>query len=216
MSVSVGVDSAPEPFGIVEMIEPTKLDQLTVAVDRLTEILRADQDVIGRMQDRIESLQGDQVRALLGPVVTELANLHAALSESSARDYERLGFDRVHKDFSLMTDRLEDALDVLGAESVDARVGAAFNSRAHQAVKLVATEDPALDKTIAGVERQGFRFDPEGKPALYARVQVFTYEEASEASNPPTESDVDTITPDAAVPRASDGDLDLPFPLDPQ
>lgn len=196
--------------------ESAKLDELRAAIDRLTGLLRADQEVIGRMQGRIESLQRDQVRALLGPVVTELANLHAALAESSTRDYERLGFDRVRKDFSLMTDRVENALDVFGAESVDARVGAVFNSRAHQAVKLVATEDPALDKTIAGVERQGFRFEPEGKPALYARVQVFTYEEASEASAPPTESDVDPITPDAAAPLASDGDLDLPFPLDPQ
>lgn len=211
-----GSDPAPEPSDIIEISKSTKLDGLVAAVDRLSERIRADQDVISRMQSRIESLQGDQVRALLGPVVTELANLHAALAESSERDYERLGFDRLRKEFSLLTDRLETALDVLGAESVDARVGEVFDSRAHQAVKQVATDRPALDKTIAQVIRQGFTFEREGKPAIYARVQVFTYQEASETSGAYPESDVVPITPVVAAPLASNGDLDLPFPLDPQ
>lgn len=194
--------------------DQTKLDELIAAIDRLSERTRGDQELIGRMQSRLETLQGDQVRALLGPAVTELANLHAAFVESAGRDYERLGFDRVRKEFTLLADRLESAIDLLGAASVDAKVGDPFDSRAHQAVKQVPTGEQALDKTIAAVVRQGFTFDPGAKPALYARVQVYAYDPglAAEQRNP--------AVPDASdgldAPTAPDDDLELPFPLDPQ
>lgn len=178
-------------------IETERLDELTTAIERMTSRLAADQDVIGRMQSRIEALQGDQVRALLGPAVTELANLHAAIAEAAGRDYERLGLDRVRKEFDLLGDRVESAIDVLGAVSIDARVGDTFDSRSHQAVKHVPTADPALDKTVAAVLRQGFTFDPDARPALHARVQVFGH-------------DGGTDTPG---PVSADDDLDVPFPL---
>jgi molecular chaperone GrpE (heat shock protein) len=205
-------------------LEQVKVDAVAAAVDRLTERLRADQDVIGRMQSRIESLQGDQVRALLGPAVTELANLHAAFAESAERDYERLGFDRVRKEFTLLGDRLESAIDVLGATSVDARVGDAFDSRVHQAVKQVPTSEPGLDKTIAAVLRQGFTFDPDGKPALYARVSVHAFDPALvtavEPSTTSASTDGEADLPDTATPLEvappTEGELELPYPLDPQ
>lgn len=194
--------------------DPSPIDELTKAVDRLTDRVRADQDVIGRMQSRIESLQADQVRALLGPAVTELANLHADFAESASRDYERLGLDRVRKELTLLADRIENAIDLLGASSIDARVGDEFDSRAHQAVKQVPTGDASKDKTIAAVVRQGFTFDAEGRPALHARVHVYSYDqnlvEAGEVLAPP----LDIGSSDPAQPV--DDELALPFPLDPK
>jgi molecular chaperone GrpE (heat shock protein) len=207
-----------------DQADDVKFEELTAAVDRLSERLRADQDVIGRMQSRIETLQGDQVRALLGPAVTELANLHAAFAESAERDYERLGFDRVRKEFTLLADRVETAIDVLGAQSLDARVGDTFDSRSHQAVRQVPSEDPALDKTIVEVVRQGFTFDPDGRPALYARVAVYSFSAASGAQDAPEETagepspqSVDVSEQSADVPEspeaalAVDDFLEVPF-----
>lgn len=175
------VDSIVAPSGASEGSERefdvvAQLAELTSTVGRLSERIGADRDVIGRMQARIEALQGNQVRALLAPAVTELANLHAALGESAGRDYERLGFERVRKEFTLLADQLETAIDVLGAESIGAQVGDAFDSRMHQAMRRVPTTDPVLDATIAAIIRQGFTFEAEGKPALYARVAVYSYE----------------------------------------
>ncbi len=209
------------------LTERLRADQeviLAATVDRLTERLRADQEVIGQMQSRIESLQGDRVRVLLGPVVTELANLCAAFAEAAERDYERLGFDRVRKEFTLLGDRLESTIDVLGAVSVDARVGDPFDSRVHQALKQVPTGDASLDKTIANVIRQGFTFDPDGKPALYARVSVYLFDPTLDT---PTEASTDTeplvvdsdpnpssITALSEVSSTLDNEIEIPYPFE--
>ena len=180
------------------------------------------------MQSRIEALQGDQVRALLGSAVTELANLHAAFAESAGRDYERLGLGRVRKEFALLADRLESAIDVLGAVSVGAHAGDVFDFRAHQAVKQVPTvRFGTRQEGRRRVPSVGFTFHPEGKPALYARVQVYSYDPALTGSREPTpppieptiERDVSPVGSCAIVPAEtpsiSEGELELPFPLTP-
>lgn len=203
-------------------IEQIKIDELATAVDRLTKRLYADQEVIGRMQSRIESLQGDQIRTLLGPVVAELANLHAAFAEAAERDYERLGFDRVRTEFALLGDHLDSCIDMLGASSVGARVGDVFDSRLHQAIKTVPTGDAALDKSIAQVARQGFTFDPNGKPLLHARVSVYVFdpvlntsiEPASDVGPPVIEDDSNSCSCSMTAPPTREEDSNMPYPLD--
>lgn len=156
-------------------------------IETVGERSRADQDIISRMQARIEALQADQVRALLGPVVTELAGLHADFAEAALRDYEVLGLARVKKEFGLLSSRIENALDLLGAVSVDAKPGQVFDSRLHTAARQTPTADAALDKTIAMVLRQGFAFQHEAKPALYARVNVYRYDSAPDGPAPQAE-----------------------------
>ena len=82
----------------------TQLEELRSSVVAVTEAiagLRADfstfqersaaqESLIARMQQRIEELQGDQVRALLSPVYQELASLHADLMEAAGKDYSVL------------------------------------------------------------------------------------------------------------------------------
>jgi molecular chaperone GrpE (heat shock protein) len=159
-----------------------EVDRVRQAVALLGERSRADQDLVARMQARIEALQADQVRTLLGPVITELAGTHAAFIEASRRDYENLGAARLSKEFALLGDRIEGALDLLGAISIGAKPGEAFDSRRHTAVRQTTTNSQALDKTIAEVLRQGFLFQHDGKVALYARVAVYRYEPAPSAA----------------------------------
>lgn len=202
------------------------VDALTAAIDRLSQQIAADQDLISRMQSRIETLQGDQVRALLAPAVTELANLHAEFAESAGRDFERLGFASVRQEFGQLSDHIETAIDLLGAVSLDVQIGDPFNSRVHQAIKKVPTGDSALDRTVAAVIRQGFTFDPTGKPMLCARVWVYSYEPLLEATSFAPETTLEPIAQaiPAIPPRTSEpvqsspltgsaaDDLELPFP----
>lgn len=172
---------------------------LTRAIDRLSQQISADQDLISRMQSRIEILQSDQVRALLAPAVTELANLHAEFAESSGRDYERLGIDRVRREFTILSDHVETAIDLLGAVSLDVQVGDLFDPRVHQAVKNVPTGDAALDRKVAAVLRQGFTFDPAGKPVLYARVRVYSYDSLLEPASLTPKPTTEPIAPSTPV-----------------
>jgi molecular chaperone GrpE (heat shock protein) len=204
--------------------ESAPIQEFAAAVDRLTDQVATNQALLAKMQSRIDALQGDQVRALFGPAVTELANLHAEFLEASDRDYERLGLARVKKELGLLADRLENAIDALGASSVAAEVGDPFDSRVHTAVRRVPTTDSALDATIAAVVRQGFTFDPAGKPALYARVSVYVQSSTDPAAE---QSDavatrgevVDGAAPDPIAVEKTTVDAtppqeDLVFPFD--
>ncbi|WP_105034923.1 nucleotide exchange factor GrpE [Cryobacterium aureum] len=157
------------------------LEALSLSVERLSDRARSDQDIITRMQHRIDELQGDQMRALMGPAVSELAKLHAEVLASADLDYARLGVERVQAELARTADGVIDAINVLGADSIDAQLGEAFNSQLHTAVRRVPTNSAKLDRTIAEVQRQGFRFEGVAKPALYARVKVFAFEAEPEA-----------------------------------
>lgn len=199
---------------MAEMLEEVKREASTFK-DRA----RAQEDLIQRMQSRIEDLQADQVRSLLGPVVTELAGLHASLAEAASLDYERLGLERVAKEFGFLADRLEGSLELLDVVSVGARPGDPFDSRQHSAARRVPTADRTLDGTIAAVQRQGFRFARDSKTTLYARVTVFGYDASLEVES--------SAEPVQVIPVPSDWDggadlggysvspLDSTAPIDP-
>lgn len=184
----------PEPSGPSLGDLGDALGELTVAVERIRARAEKDQDIISRMQQRIDELQGNQSRALMGPVVTELAKLHAAVLESAELDYERLGVDRVRKELALTADRVIDAMDLVGVTLIEAEPGEPFDARQHNAVRRVATTDPALDGVIAEVLRQGFRFEGEPKPALHARVKVYVFD-----AEPPADPQANVPTSDHFV-----------------
>lgn len=164
---------------------PTWAAALLEALMALTESSRQYQaraesqdELILRMQARIEDLQVDQVRQLLGPLVNELASLHTDLGEAAARDYERLGVGRLEKEFAFLSQRVEGAIELLGALSVQAEPGQTFDSRLHSATRQVPTADSSLDGTVAVVQRQGFRFTHESRTAIPARVTVYRFDAA--------------------------------------
>lgn len=168
--------AAQEPEAPAERVLALELVRVVDALGALTRQVAGDQDVIARMQARIEALQDDQVRALLTPAVLRLAALRADFAASAERDYARLEPERVRREFTLLGDQVDDAIARLGAEPVGAEAGEPFDPRRHTAVRRVPTADPALDRTIASVLQQGYTFDPTRTPALYARVTVHSYQ----------------------------------------
>jgi molecular chaperone GrpE (heat shock protein) len=136
----------------------------------------AQESLIARMQQRIEELQGDQVRALLSPVYQELASLHADLTEAAGKDYSVIPPERLARELSFLVSRVDTALQLLGLESVGAAAGVQFDSRLHSAVRRVPTGRESLDGMIEDVQRQGFIFPGAAKASMYARVTVYTYD----------------------------------------
>lgn len=171
------------------------VDHLKAGVERFHERSQAQETLIQRMQERITELQGDQVRALLSPLFSELASLHADLQEAAAKDYTVLPPERLPKELSFLVDRVETALQLVGLESVGATPGAEFDSRLHAAARRVPTDDPSLDRHLAAVQRQGFIFPGAPKASLYARVTVFSYDPAlaDDAAAPVPVSPVQTV-----------------------
>ena len=158
-----------------------ELRQLRRAVEGFHDRSQAQEDVIGRMQARIEELQADQVRALLGPVATQLATLHGELSEFAGRDPAATTAEQVLKEVGLLLPRVEAGLESLGMETVDAAPGVPFDRRRHTATRRVPTIDPALDQTVATVVRQGFAAEGAARAAVMARVSVYEYAPAAGA-----------------------------------
>jgi molecular chaperone GrpE (heat shock protein) len=155
----------------------------------------AQESLIARMQQRIEDLQGDQVRALLSPVYQELASLHADLAEAAGKDYSVIPPERLARELSFLVSRVDTALQFLGLESVGAAAGVQFDSRLHSAVRRVPTGRESLDGMIEDVQRQGFIFPGAAKASMYARVTVYTYD--------PTIDDgtMDELAPTADIER---------------
>jgi molecular chaperone GrpE (heat shock protein) len=174
----------------VETEVATQLEELRSSVMAVAEAiagLRADfstfqersaaqESLIARMQQRIEDLQGDQVRALLSPVYQELASLHADLTEAAGKDYSVIPPERLARELSFLVSRVDTALQLLGLESVGAAAGVQFDSRLHSAVRRVPTGRESLDGMIEDVQRQGFIFPGAAKASMYARVTVYTYD----------------------------------------
>jgi molecular chaperone GrpE (heat shock protein) len=156
--------------------QTAELGLLRAQVEAFHERSRAHEDVISRMQARIEDLQADQVRALLGPVATELATLHGELAEIAGRDPGSMTVERVTKEVGLLVHRVESGLELLGMQTVAAAPGVAFDRRWHSAIRRVPTGEPDLDQTIASVVRQGFGAEGATRASVMARVAVYQYD----------------------------------------
>lgn len=155
-------------------------DQLERHHDRST----AQEDLIARMQQQIESLRADQVRALLKPVLIVLADLHAEAVSTAAEDVSGWSARQVSRTFDYFAQLVEQAIAQLGFDAIGVESGQEFDPRQHTASSKVPTPDPALARHIARVVRQGFRAPEDATPALYAKVTVYRHEAPALSETP--------------------------------
>lgn len=190
----------PDDSGTSEATDPRpSLDQVVAALAGVEAQIhgfhaRAEnyEQIVRQMQNRIEQLQGDQVQALLKPVIQRFAGLHAQAAEASEKARER--GESAEKDFGFFAVAIEEALGLVDIESVGAAPHVEFDSRKHHASRIVPTPDPNLDQRVQRVLRQGFTYVGAPRVFLPAQVSVYRYEppqpvaadEASE-NNPTSE-----------------------------
>ena len=134
------------------------------------------EDLVRKLQNRVESLQVDQVQQLLGPVLTRLAIL--VTQSADAAQLARIHGEgyRADVEFEYFHDALLETLDLVGVESVGAAPGAPFDRSVHASRKTVRTGEQGLDWTVAKVLRQGLVRAGGERAFLPAQVSVYRYD----------------------------------------
>lgn len=157
------------------------------------------EQIVRQMQSRIEQLQGDQVQALLKPVIQRFAGLHAQATEASEKARER--GEAAEKDFSFFAVAIEEALGLVDIESVGAAPGVEFDSGKHHASRVVPTREAHLDQRVQRVLRQGFTYTGAPRVFLPAQVSIYRYEQ------PPPTDDADASPTTDPTSERDQGDL---------
>lgn len=134
------------------------------------------EDMIRQLQSRVETLQSEQVQQLLGPVFQKLAILLTQAESSAVAAREQDEGYRAEVEFEYFGDALVETLDVMGAASVEAKVGDAFDRSLHASRKNVPTPDADKDWTLAKVLRQGIVRIGAERAFVPAQVAVFRYD----------------------------------------
>lgn len=147
------------------------------------------EQIIRQMQSRIEQLQGDQVQALLKPVIQRFAGLHAQAVEASEQARGR--GEAAEKDFDFFGVAIEEALGLVDIESVAAGPSVEFDPSKHHASRMVTTDDPSLDRRIQRVLRQGFTYVGASRVFLPAQVSIYRYEPSTETAGAGSDTEQD-------------------------
>jgi len=148
------------------------------------------EQIIRQMQARIEQLQGDQVQALLKPIIQRLAGVYAQATEAS--EQARARGEAAEKDFEFFAVAIEEALGLVDIESVGAAPSVEFNPSKHHASRIVITDDPSLDRRIQRVLRQGFTYAGASRVFLPAQVCIYRYEPPAEVAVADLDNDQDS------------------------
>lgn len=166
------------------------------------------EDIILKMQTRIEQLQGDQVQALLRPVLQRFAGLQAQALEAAEGAFGR--GEEAAKDFGFFAVAIEEALGLLDLESVGAAPSVGFDPGKHHASRITTTDDPALDSQIHRVLRQGFGYPGAARVLMPAQVSVYRYEppamqEPADLEPPHTPEPTDLESPPEQLTTSAEG-----------
>lgn len=183
-------DDGARPHEIPPAAEPDELVAAVRSLEQQSQAFHARaenyEQIIRQMQGRIEQLQGDQVQALLKPLIQRIATLHAQATEAAGA--ARARSESAVKDFEYFAVAIEEAFALIDLESVGAAEGAEFEPRKHHAARIVPTDDMALDRRVQRVLTQGFTYAGAPRVLLPAQVNIFRYEGiASEATVARTE-----------------------------
>lgn len=104
--------------------------------------------------------------------VNSIAQLSLAMAESSRDLTEEVSADSAIALLDSFRVDLDAILLQLGFSSLDTTVGAVFDPHRHRALKRVDTADPAKDKAIIKVIRDGYLSTATGRILLFADVEV--------------------------------------------
>jgi molecular chaperone GrpE (heat shock protein) len=116
---------------------------------------RADfyENLVRQLQQRVETLQADQIQELLSPVFLRLAVLLTQAADSASRSRAETGKYAADVEFEYFADLIVETLGLMNVNSVQAEAGAVFDRTLHAARKSVPTDDQTLSGTIAKVLR---------------------------------------------------------------
>lgn len=116
-------------------------------------LLGRQSDLVDRLHAENQALRTGELRSAQAPLVRDLLRLH----DDVGRMREALG--EQNGDLLLVEQSLLEILERNGVEPFTPERGEPFDAQLHAAVGVEPTDDEALDRTVSGVLRQGFRWD---------------------------------------------------------
>lgn len=168
------LDGGPEAVDAGASAEAAEVDWAAV-VDRFDARLAESQRLHSRQAELTEklhtenqALRAGELRSAQTPLVRGLIRL--------CDDLERLRAvaEGSAEDLSMVHESLLDLLARSGVEAIAAERGEPFDSRLHSASGVEPTEDEQLDRTVAEVERTGFRWES-GDVIRVAEVRAYRF-----------------------------------------
>ncbi|WP_166442167.1 nucleotide exchange factor GrpE [Nakamurella flava] len=129
-----------------------------------TDIARAvEQHTTAALVDGQQRLH--QASVTLAGLAQSLADAARSVPTELTAESARTLFETFAVDVDLL-------LQQLGHEALGVAAGDPFDPRRHRAVRRVATDDPAADRTVARVLRDGYRTPATDRVLLFADVEV--------------------------------------------
>ena len=148
--------------------------ELRLALQRLDSRLEESHRLLGRQSDLVDklhtenqNLRAGEIRSAQMPLVRDLLRLHDDVGRMRTA-----GADS--DDLRLVQESLVETLARNGIEPFAPERGEPFDPSAHSASGIEQTEDEGLDKTVAEVVRQGFRWDS-GDLIRVVEVRAYRY-----------------------------------------
>lgn len=170
-------DGARDGEGLEKVV--AGLAALDGRLSDLDEHARHREAVIDRLHAENQELRSGERRAVLDPVVTDLIRLHEQLAREAAGLRKR-DEDRPAALLESLADDALLALERVGVEPVEARVGDRFQADLHQPLSTVEDPDPARANTVARVVAQGFRDTATGRVRRRVRAHFFRHVEPAQ------------------------------------
>lgn len=165
------VPAEPEAADIV-------LEALARIEDRLSEsqrLIDRQADIAARLHAENQVLRGGELRRAQSALVLSVLRVYDDVSQMAATTEEPAG----RNDLAIVADALKDALARNGIDAVAVQAGEPFEARRHKVATVVATADPAADRTVASVVRPGFVWS-DGDAVRVSDVAVFKFVAPSE------------------------------------
>lgn len=178
---STDADGAEEPTVHSESADATPLAEhpdLLDAIARFDQRLGESQRLLDRQLDLADRLHGEnqvlragELRSAQLPLVRDLLRLHDDLGRmrDSVED---------DGDLRIVQHSLADTLARNGVVAFEPDRGEEFDSRAHSAAGVEDTVEEGLNRTVAAVVKQGFRWES-GEVIRVAEVTAYRYQEPS-------------------------------------
>lgn len=159
--------------------------ELAAALASLDGRVAESQRLLGRQSDLVDRLHAEnqvlrtgELRSAQAPLVRDLLRLH----DDVGRMREALGGAGQDGDLLLVEQSLLEILERNGAEPFAPEHGEPFDAQLHAAVGVEPTDDEALDRTVSGVLRQGFRWDS-GELIRAAEVRAYRFRDAAKSAS---------------------------------
>ena len=169
------VDQVVDRLAAVDSTLGSLGDQLAAAKLQHAEHERALADVTRTIAAEVERHTTDALvdtQHSLQLAVNSIAQLSLAMAESSRDLTEDVSAESATALLDSFRVDLDAILGQLGFSSLDTTVGDTFDPHRHRALKRVTTVDPARDKVITRVIRDGYLSTATGRILLFADVEV--------------------------------------------